>query len=140
MSEQFKQVDLYTVLSITHRLPSAFKPHRDALEYLSGVSIPTPYHLLGVVESCAQWLFEQHPQLRDVPALPDFAGDETAMDAWANEQKARLGVTGLPVRPMPEDRRSSIPDHLERLLDHVDPAKVYVVDPDKPDFGLGRPE
>jgi hypothetical protein len=140
MPDQVRDLDLYTVLAITHHLPSAGGPYRDALEYLSGVSLPGPSHALGVVEPCAQWLFEEHPRLREVPAVPDFAGDEAAMDAWADEQKARLGVTELPVRPLPEDRRGAIPDYMERLLDHVDPAKVYVADPTKPDFGLGHPD
>lgn len=130
MSDQARGFDLDTILAITHHLPSAARPYRDILEFISGVDIPAPTHALGVVEPCAQWLFEQHPRLREVPAVPDFRGDEAAMDTWADKQKARLGVTELPVAPLPEQRRRAIPAYLQRLLGHVDPNKVYVDNPD----------
>jgi hypothetical protein len=134
MPDQVRKFDLYAILAITHHLPSEARQFQEILEYVSGVPIPAPSHALGVVEPCAAWLIEQHPQLRDVPAVPDFA-DEAAMDAWADEQKARIGVTELPVRPLPDERRRALPAYLERVLDHVDPAKVYVTDPDQSRLG-----
>ncbi|WP_236788091.1 hypothetical protein [Amycolatopsis sp. GM8] len=131
MPDQAKEFDLYTILAITHHLPITARPYRDILEYLSGVPIPAPTHALGVVEPCAEWLIEQHPPLRDVPAVPDFQGDEAAMDNWADEQKARLGVSELAVRPLPEQRRRAIPPYMERLLDHIPPSKVYVANLDE---------
>jgi hypothetical protein len=138
VSTDERQFDVYDVLAVTHRLPATGSQFQGILEYVSGQSLPGPSHALGVREPSAEWLFEQHPQLRDVPPLPDFHDDERAMDEWADQQKARLGATELTVRPLPADRQEQIKPRVERLLDHAEPAKVWVADAAKPNFGLER--
>jgi hypothetical protein len=120
-----REFDLYSVLSVTHSLPSLWAPFREILEYLSGQPVIAPSHSIGVRDACAEWLREQHPQLNEVPGPPDFADDESAMDAWAAAQATLLGVESLVCRPMPDERRQVIGSYIERLLDHVDPTKVW---------------
>jgi hypothetical protein len=137
VSTDERQFDVYDDLAVTHRLPATGSQYQGILEYVSGQSFPGPSHALGVREPSAEWLFEQHPQLRTVPPLPQL-DTERAMDEWADQQKARLGVTELTIRPMPADRQEQIKPRTERLLDHVEPAKVWMADPSQPNFGLGR--
>lgn len=76
----------------------------------------------------ASWLLEQHPQLNQIPTPPDFRDDEAAMDAWAAEQAARLGVDHLPVSPLPPDRPRRL--GLGDLIDAItDASKVIMIDP-----------
>lgn len=139
MATEERKFDVYDVLAVTHHLPSTGSQFRGILEHISGQTLLGPTNALGVQEPCARWLIEQHPQLNTVPAPPEFNGDERAMDAWADQQKARLGTNELPVKPLPEDRRAQIEPTKERLLGHVDPAKTYVANPaPQPDVGLGR--
>lgn len=122
-----KNLDLYSILAITHHLPIHLTPYLAILEFMTGEKLSAIEWPRAHAE-CADWLLEQYPQLRDV-VMPDFAeGDEAAMDAWADEQKAKFGST-LPVLPLPPGRRAqmSVIDELVNL--GVDLNKVYVVDP-----------
>ncbi|MFI6029464.1 hypothetical protein [Amycolatopsis magusensis] len=116
--------DLYSILAVTHGLPIKGAPYRAILEFLSGLALTGPSHAHGIAPRCARELREQHPQLDDVPPVPDFHGDEAAMDAWAAEQAKRIGADHLPVRPLPRDEE--FPPYIQRLLDVADPAKVYI--------------
>lgn len=131
MPDQARKFDLYTILAITHGLPSVPGPYREILEFMTEVPVPAPSHAIGLVPVCRDALFAQHPQLRQVPAKPDFRGSEAAMDAWADEQKKRLGVTELPVTPLPPQRQRTVPGYMGRLLEVADPNKVHVHDPDE---------
>jgi hypothetical protein len=117
---------LDVVLAVTHHLPSSFNDYQEILEFISGAPVPGPSHSLGVDAACAQWLFEQHPRLREIPQCPQF-NDETALLAWVAERAAQIGAAELLVSPMPDEQRAAIPDYMTRLLDHVDPNKVWNV-------------
>lgn len=125
MSRHF---DLYTVLSVTHGLPVTGPPYKDILEYLTGLSLPSPLAALPHREPCAAWLLEQHPVLRTL-SMPAFGdGDELAMDRWADECKAAIGAHELPVAPLPPGRVVDQPI-IETLADLGAAEKTYVVDP-----------
>jgi hypothetical protein len=127
-----REFGLDIVLAVTHGLPSLAEDYRVLLEYLSGLSLSAPTGVVGVAESCQEWVLEQHPRLREVPPRPDFHGDARAMDAWAAEQAVRLGAERLVLRPLPVERRD-FPPVLDRVLDVVESSgplsKVFVRDP-----------
>ncbi|WP_020657267.1 hypothetical protein [Amycolatopsis benzoatilytica] len=142
-----REFDLYSILAVTHRLPSNALPFRTILAHITRRELAAMpgagVSALTVGAECRAWLLEQHPRLRDIPLPPDFHDDEAAMDAWADEQAARLGVDRLPVAPLPEGTplRTSLGD----LLDVIARARgglddVAVADPAAPDFGLGNPD
>ena len=99
MSHNF---DLYTILAVTHRLPSDHKPYQELITYMINepFTVSTLNVMMGVVDLCREDLFRQHPQLHDIPPIPEFHDSERAMDEWCDAQKAALGVTTLPVEPL----------------------------------------
>ncbi|MFD0687356.1 hypothetical protein [Actinomadura fibrosa] len=124
-----REWDLYVILSVTHRLPVDLDPWLEILGFLIGDTG------IGVVQGAAaqkearDWVFTQHPQLRDIPAVPDFAeGDDAAMDEWANRYKQRYGQT-LPLRPLPQARQVHR-TVLEATLALAPSEKVIVINPD----------
>lgn len=129
MNEEFP---LYHVLGVTHALPMLGVDYQAILKYLTGQTL-SPVQALSVRDTCREWLLEQHPALRDVPPCPRFEQEsiegEAAMDAWCDEQATRLGVQTLTLTPVPVERLDTRSD-MERMLDHVDPAKVYIHNPD----------
>ncbi|MEU3765271.1 hypothetical protein AB0E55_09460 [Amycolatopsis keratiniphila] len=132
-----KEFDLYSILAVTHGLPANAVQYRQILAHIVGREMPgAGMAALTVGPACKEWLREQHPQLAQIPTPPDFHGDERAMDAWAAEQAARLGTDRLPVLPLPEHRRpgTGMGDFVNQV---ANPAKVVIVDPTQPDFGLG---
>lgn len=132
-----KEFDLYSILAVTHGLPSTPQQYRQIVAHIVGEEVP------GVVvtsmtlgPTCKEWLREQHSELARIPPPPDFHGDDHAMDAWAAEQARRIGTDRLSVLPLPGHRRPG--SELSDLLDRIEnPAKVVIVNPDQPDFGLG---
>jgi hypothetical protein len=139
------EFDLYSILAVTHRLPSNALQFRTILAHITRRELAAMpgagMSALTIGADCRAWLLKQHPQLREIPLPPDFHDDEAAMDAWAAEQAARLGVDRLPVAPLPEGTplRTSLGD----LLDVIAHARgglddVAVADPAAPDFGLGN--
>lgn len=123
--------DLYTILSITHRLPVEGGPYQAILKHMTGLQL-SPLQSGRARDVCAAWLLEQHPRLAEVPERPVFKeGDYAAMDAWADEQRALLGATSLPVAPLPPGEYTAKPI-VEEVLDlGVPPEKIFVVDPDR---------
>ncbi|MGV9361957.1 hypothetical protein [Amycolatopsis sp. NPDC003731] len=129
-----KEFDLYSILAVTHRLPAGALQYRTILAHMverdvdqiagAGVSA------LTLAPECRAWLLEQHPQLNQIPAPPDFHDDEAAMDAWAAEQAARIGTDHLPVTPLPPGRPRRL--GLAYLIDAIpDANKTFVLDPNK---------
>jgi hypothetical protein len=94
--------DLYSILAITHRLPSSAEAYEEIITFMidGPFTVSTLNVMLGVVDDCREELFRQHPQLHSIPPIPFFDDDEQAMDDWCDSQKARLGVTALPVEPL----------------------------------------
>lgn len=131
-----REFDLYDILAVTHGLPADWPHYRAILEYISGAAVPEPVRCIGVKPACEEWLFEQHPQLREVPPVPRSlrtdAATDAAMDAWAEEQRTRLGMTMLPVRPLPPDR-ADFGSPLEQILDAAESVgkldTVFIQDP-----------
>ncbi|WP_370970080.1 hypothetical protein [Amycolatopsis sp. cg9] len=129
-----KDFDLYSILAVTHRLPSGALQYRTILAHIVGRDVDqiggAGMSALTLGPECRAWLLEQHPQLNRIPAPPDFHGDEAAMDAWAAEQAALIGTDHLPVAPLPPGRPRRL--GLGDLIDAIpDANKVFVVDPDK---------
>lgn len=119
--------DLRAILAMTHGLPCSLDDHLTLQRHIIQRSPSTGMW----VPECAEWLLEQHPQLRDVPAVPEFRGDEAAMTAWSDQQKALLGVDSLPVSPLPVDRRpdSTAFDFRSAVLDaHPHPSRIWMVE------------
>lgn len=140
------EFDLYSILAVTHRLPSTARQFRTILAHILGVEIDqvpgAGLAALTVAPDCALWLLEQHPQLRNIPAPPDFDGNEEAMDVWAAKQAEVLGTERLLITPIPPNRsrRDSLGDVLDTIADiRGDLNTIVIVDPTKPDFGLGKP-
>lgn len=132
-TDDVRVFDLYSILAVTHGLPSTPQQYRDIVGFLIGLPMGgAGMTALVYGPACRAWLFEQHPQLRTVPARPDFAEDDTAgMDAWAAEQAKRLGADRLPVqRPPAATPGDPFTDFINKT---PDPWKVYLVDPDAPD-------
>lgn len=141
-----KSFDLYSILAVTHRLPSTALQYRTILAHIMGIEVEqmtgAGMAALTVAPECARWLLEQHPQLRDIPAPPDFHEDTDAMDAWAAEQVTQLGADRLLVAPLPPERNQH--PSLDDVLDVIAEIRgglnaVVIIDPTKPDFGLGKP-
>ncbi|MFI5605931.1 hypothetical protein [Amycolatopsis sp. NPDC051903] len=133
-ANEVRVFDLYSILAVTHGLPSTPQQYREIVGFLIGRTAPSAgMTAIAYGQQCKAWLFEQHPQLRTVPARPDFAeDDEAAMDAWAAQQAKRLGADRLPVRRIPDEIAPG--DPLTEFADRTpDPWKVYNVDPDAPD-------
>ncbi len=131
-----KEFDLYSILAVTHGLPSNALQYRQILAHVVGREMPgAEMAALTAGPACKEWLREQHPRLNEIPAPPDFHGDERAMDAWAAEQAVRIGADRLPVLPIPVHRGpgTGLGDFLDRV---ENPAKVVIIDPAQPDFGL----
>lgn len=117
-----RDFDLYSILAISHGLPSDWETYRAIAEFLTGHPMPGPAHALGIRDICGPWLIEQHPALGDVPPYPHF-DTEQEMDDWAEQQAHHIGAHTLPVLPLPADR--PCPPFIERLLDRADPTTVY---------------
>ncbi|WP_037360138.1 hypothetical protein [Amycolatopsis orientalis] len=133
-ANEVRVFDLYSILAVTHGLPSTPQQYREIVGFLVGRPMGgAGMTAIAYGQQCKAWLFEQHPQLRTVPARPDFADDdEAAMDAWAAEQAKRLGADRLPVRRIPAEAAPG--DPYTEFVNHApDPWKVYNVDPDAPD-------
>lgn len=130
-----RQFDLYAILAMTHRLPCSINDHLELQQHI----LQRPPSTGMWAQECKDWLLEQHPQLHQVPPIPDFHDDEAAMDKWADQQKALLGTINLLVTPLPPDRRpGATPGDLmtEVLAKTPDASKVWSADLDKPDLGL----
>ncbi|MDJ1131221.1 hypothetical protein [Streptomyces iconiensis] len=122
-----REFDLYTVLAVTHQLPIELEPFVEIYAWLTGQP-SSPLQAAHARDACVAWLLEQHPRLGEVPELPQAVaeGTDAAMDTWAAMQKARLGVTTLPVAPMPPGRYAA-PGMTEVAADLAGAEKVWVV-------------
>ncbi|MDS0137574.1 MULTISPECIES: hypothetical protein [unclassified Amycolatopsis] len=131
-----KEFDLYSILAVTHRLPSTALQYRTILAHMAGRDVSqiggAGVSALTLAPECRAWLLEQHPQLNQIPTSPDF-DDDADMDAWAAEQAALIGADHLPVTPLPPDRprRLGLGDLIDAISDANDVNKVFVLDPDK---------
>ncbi|NKE62951.1 hypothetical protein FXN61_42015 [Lentzea sp. PSKA42] len=137
MEPSTKNFDLYTVLAVTHRLPSDLGPYVEILSWMVGKTV-NQFEWISAHPICGEALAEQHPQLRDIPAAPDFDGDERRMDAWADEQKARIGVSSLPVAPLSPDKREEALS-VDAVAEAISLYKVWHLDLNKPDLGFDKP-
>ncbi|MGW7534711.1 hypothetical protein [Amycolatopsis sp. NPDC054798] len=126
--------DLYSILAVTHGLPSTARQYQDLIGHLIGQPAPSPtMAAIAYDERCREALFEQHPRLRSIPPKPVFGeADTAAMDAWAADQANRLGADRLPVRRIPAEDAPGDP-YTEFINNVPDPWKVYNLDPDAPD-------
>jgi hypothetical protein len=131
---QPRQFEVYTVLSVTHGLPSGLDPYLDILTHLTGQPMDVVTAIRAVTVS-RPWLLEQHPRLADFVKPERFEherftkDDYPAMDAWAAHVADQLGAQTLPVQPLPPGEWTR-QTPIEEVLDHADPAKVIVVDPE----------
>jgi hypothetical protein len=142
-----KDFDLYSILAVTHWLPSTALQFRTILAHLIRREVNdmpgAGMSALTIQPTCRDWLLELHPQLHEVPAPPDFHGDESAMDAWAEAQAVRLGVDRFPVEPLPvgEPLRTSLGDLLDVMAEiRGDLDDVAIIDLTKPGLGLVNPD
>jgi hypothetical protein len=134
---QVRDWDLYAILAVTHGLPSLWDDYAALLEFLTGRSGLTPMLAIAAKIESETWLLELHPQLGQISSPVGGWPDEDAMDAWADQQRARYGAT-LPIRPIPADRRDTR-DPAQVAIDTAfditgddAPDKVWVADPSDP--------
>jgi hypothetical protein len=138
-----RDFDVADILAVTHGLPVELDPYIAILAFLN----ERPASVLESRSEATAWIFELHPRLQEFTA-PGVAGNQrgeytdddlAVWDAWAAQVKARVGDT-LPLQPIPRERRDPR-SLLERVLDTgVDPAKVWLLDPNRPDPGLAGPD
>lgn len=137
MEPATKTFDLYNILVLTHRLPSYLDQYVEILSWMVGKNV-NQFEWISAHPVCGEALAEQHPQLRDIPAAPDFHDDEHLMNAWVNEQKARIGASSLPVAQLSQEKRDQALS-TDVIAELIRMDKVWHLDLNKPDLGLDKP-
>ena len=118
-----KEFHIGDVLSITTgRLvsPRHIGGVYDILNFMTGDNLFT-HQLPRVSNECKPYLFEWHPQLKDVDASEVTPEN---WQEWLNEQVTRFGED-LTVRQIPEERHERR-DPIEEMVEMVEPEKVIV--------------
>jgi hypothetical protein len=133
-----RQFPLGAVLSVATGILLAddFGQVHELLDHMTGDTLFT-HQIPRAAGECADEVYRQHPQLREV-AVPEFAEPTKAtVPAWVAEQVARFG-TSLPVAPLAAGDHTRIDPLTEMAMSypHVEVIPVVIegrdagVDPD----------